>query len=136
MTENDERTTEVDDSVRIRKCCASCMHKRLTRTTLRYCNLRDIMVHSSETCEHWAISNLLRKIRKNGLTPDRLTPDPSLSKRGAREPGRRQKRVEDSPPTPLFQRGGEGAGQKRRGKPQRADKGSPERGARPQAGVE
>ena len=77
MTENDERTTEADDTTRIRKCCASCMHKRLTRTTLRYCNLHDRMVSSSEVCENWAMSNLLRKIRKNGLTPD-----PSPSERG------------------------------------------------------
>ncbi|MBO4801655.1 MAG: hypothetical protein J5545_07300 [Bacteroidaceae bacterium] len=80
--------TECEDGIRIRKCCASCMHKRLTRTTLRYCNLLDQLVSRNEVCEHWAMSNLLRKIRKNGLTPDRLTPDPSLSKRGAREPGR------------------------------------------------
>ena len=54
----------MDENVRIKRCCASCAFKKLTRTTLRYCALHDKLVMSSEVCENWQISRLLRSIKK------------------------------------------------------------------------
>ena len=51
-----------EDRVRIKKCCASCAHKRLTRTKLRYCNLHDELKRSSEVCDEWLMSRMLRKL--------------------------------------------------------------------------
>ena len=51
-----------EGGVRIKKCCASCAHKRLTRTKLRYCNLHDELKRSSEVCDEWLMSRMLRKL--------------------------------------------------------------------------
>ncbi|MBR0273443.1 MAG: hypothetical protein IJQ59_05050 [Bacteroidaceae bacterium] len=52
-----------DDRVRIKRCCASCAFKRLTRTTLRFCRLHGKLVMSSEVCENWQISRLMRSVK-------------------------------------------------------------------------
>lgn len=51
-----------EDRVRIKRCCASCAHKRLTRTTLRYCNLHDELKRSSEVCDEWMMNGVMRKL--------------------------------------------------------------------------
>ena len=51
------------ETTRIKKCCASCAFKRLTRTTLRRCVLHDKLVRSGYTCENWQASKLIRQIR-------------------------------------------------------------------------
>ena len=60
----------IEDRVRIKRCCASCTFKQLTRSTLRYCRLHDKLVMSSEVCEHWQISRLMQSVKEriNGLT--------------------------------------------------------------------
>ena len=49
----------------VKKCCASCRYKKLTRTTQRYCQKKQINVSPHDVCDHWEISNLLRNILRN-----------------------------------------------------------------------
>lgn len=52
------------DDLRVKRCCASCRYKKLTRTMLRYCQLKNENVSPHGVCDHWQISNLLKSILK------------------------------------------------------------------------
>ena len=45
--------------VRVKRCCASCMFKDMTRTvSSRYCTKKDRKVNPSGVCDLWKMSNL------------------------------------------------------------------------------
>ena len=48
--------------IEVKACCASCKYKKLTRSTLRYCQFKNEQVSPHDVCDHWQISNLLRNI--------------------------------------------------------------------------
>jgi len=52
------------DDPRVNKCCASCRYKKLTRTTQRFCQLKQQNVSPHDVCDHWQISHLLKSILK------------------------------------------------------------------------
>lgn len=52
--------------IRIKMCCASCEHKVISRSaTVRYCKEHARKVMSSELCECWKMSSILKDINVN-----------------------------------------------------------------------
>lgn len=47
----------------VKRCCASCAFKQLTRTTLRRCKLKDQLVRSSDVCDEWLMSGMMKKLK-------------------------------------------------------------------------
>ena len=49
----------------VKRCCASCAHKKLTRTTMRWCRLWDRLTRSSNVCDEWMMNKTLCKLTLN-----------------------------------------------------------------------
>ena len=52
--------------IRIKMCCASCEHKRITRSmTARFCKEHARGVQSSDLCECWKMSFQMKAVGKS-----------------------------------------------------------------------
>lgn len=52
--------------IRVKKCCASCAHKELTRAvTVRFCRTHQRNVLPGDCCGMWRISSLLEDVGRD-----------------------------------------------------------------------
>ena len=49
--------------VQVKRCCAACMFKKLTRTTMRWCRLRERKVAHDDVCEWWKMNKVLERLK-------------------------------------------------------------------------
>ena len=53
--------TRNDQGIRVKKCCASCAHKDLTRAvSKRYCSISGVCVDPLNVCESWEMSDQMK----------------------------------------------------------------------------
>ena len=56
--------TENAYGIQVKRCCASCAYKKLTRLmTLRRCTKHRANVKPSNVCKDWVMSETLRELR-------------------------------------------------------------------------
>ena len=52
--------------IRVKKCCASCAHKELTRAvTVRYCCAQQRNMKPDDCCAMWQMSRLLENVGRD-----------------------------------------------------------------------
>ena len=60
--------TQNDYGIKVKRCCASCQFKKLTRLmTQRRCTKHRTNVTPSNVCKDWAMSDLMKTV---GSVPD------------------------------------------------------------------
>ena len=61
---NMKKLVENDFGIRIKRCCASCAYKELTRLmTQRRCTKRKMNVKPSDVCKNWVMSETFRTLK-------------------------------------------------------------------------
>ena len=61
------QVTRNQHGIEVKKCCASCKHKDLTRLVLaRYCSLHHEKVKPRECCEQWEMSEQMEAAGSGG----------------------------------------------------------------------
>ena len=61
-TKNEQTFVTNCIGIAVKRCCASCMHKRLSSTSERTCSLHDMQeVEQSHVCLDWAMAECFEK---------------------------------------------------------------------------
>lgn len=50
--------------IAVRRCCASCAFKRITKTGRRVCRLKECSVKKHDVCEWWTMNYSLTQVGK------------------------------------------------------------------------
>ena len=58
-----------EHGIYVKKCCASCMKRRITSEEGRICNLTKMQVEGSECCKNWGMS---RRLQNAGMSDGRI----------------------------------------------------------------